>query len=1221
MAKLLDLTVYGPGHISNILQVDASVYAKAFVTDGGENTQVVRGDGTLASISSLSVGNADTVDNKHASDFASSTHSHSYLPLSGGTMTGTPYIYFPASVNNTALTDSTPTGLTYGRLQSYGTMTICGDTDGSTTEYVNITAGYSIANATAANGLSIGYSTLKWKGNTIWHAGNDGHGSGLDADTVDGVHLSSIIYAPTPGSVATGTSEETGKSSDVTRTSFWRDNNIGRIGLTVLHSDSAGYGWTINAGYSGTRFYTNIKTNGTWNSTEQTIAFLSDIPTVTNYYWANVKVSSSSSTTTSPTFASATSNTFYGKANGVMLYWGPANEYWLGSNTTTDYYLWSSNSTAALRLGTNNAERLRITVGGDVGIGTTAPTHKLHVAGSAKVGGNLLVGADASTNYIAFYGTTGDNPGSFNHTYIGENIWGTPESSELVLFKGNDIGTTATAVSSSGADRIRYIGGAHLFQIYKSALSGTFDSVCKSTVPVNMLAIHQESIETYASLYVGGSLNVNGGSDLNLRASSSSNTDPGDLVFANSSGTELARLWKPSVNDLYVRFGSSDSSKTILHSGNFTTHLNSTYVNVTGDTMTGALTLPANGLIVNSAGGDTAKRVIKAYGSATSNSGVYYLNFGDNPASGNCGEIGFTYVGSGSTSNKIAMGFYGGNYLTYYYNGSNPGTLTVGTTSNYHTVLTSGNTYVTGGYGVINGTTITQVANADTLDGEHGSRYTRALGSPNNVTFVVGGNADTYYPVVITSVSDYYPMQFVNISRTYSETAPDTWNTATHRGGLTLTLLWNGSRYWDGNSAGSACFCVYKNETYSTMVGGLGNAVSGKVVWLRGGGAHYHLHSMNGTSASATVYTSTYTDSAGQAFAPTTSPAGVSVRWPGYAQGADYATSAGNADTVDGQHFSYSNSSNSPTYLWATNSNGSNFLAARGSISVNYANSAGNADTLDGYHYNSFAWASHSHSTLETYFKFVSSDVTEAAVNLATSTTAHTMTFYRNGISIPYQMNDSNDGGLLRVRGTTESNVIYEMATWDDSGAGETIQFNYYPTTSAATPTYSVSVPKKSGTIALTSDIPSSLPANGGNADTVDNKHASDFAAANCGVWPTRSFTKSLAPTTSWQDTGITTNDLSDGEGAYLIFLNPNHSNGNDGWVPRYAGLFSNMSGTNGAQTEEIILQASSHASYKRLFLRFINTANTLGYRKLQIRAVSNYTASYSMVFNIRRIV
>ena len=131
------------------------------------------------------------------------------------------------------------------------------------------------------------------------------------------------------------------------------------------------------------------------------------------------------------------------------------------------------------------------------------------------------------------------------------------------------------------------------------------------------------------------------------------------------------------------------------------------------------------------------------------------------------------------------------------------------------------------------------------------------------------------------------------------------------------------------------------------MVGGLGNATGGKVVWLRGGGAVYHVHSMNGTSTSVTVYTSTYTDNAKQSFAPKTTPEVISVRWPGYTQGADYATSAGNADTVDGQHFSYSNSSNSPTYLWATNSNGSSFLAARGSISVNYANSAGTAGSAD----------------------------------------------------------------------------------------------------------------------------------------------------------------------------------------------------------------------------------------------------------------------------------
>lgn len=95
-------------------------------------------------------------------------------------------------------------------------------------------------------------------------------------------------------------------------------------------------------------------------------------------------------------------------------------------------------------------------------------------------------------------------------------------------------------------------------------------------------------------------------------------------------------------------------------------------------------------------------------------------------------------------------------------------------------------------------------------------------------------------------------------------------------------------------------------------------------------------------------------------------------------------------------------------------------------------------------------------------------DIPEGAANLSATASAHTLSIYRNGITIPYQGDNANDGGMLRVRGTAESNCIFELGTWDDSGAGETIQFNYYPTTSQVTPTYSVNVPKHSGTLVTT---------------------------------------------------------------------------------------------------------------------------------------------------------
>jgi hypothetical protein len=65
-----------------------------------------------------------------------------------------------------------------------------------------------------------------------------------------------------------------------------------------------------------------------------------------------------------------------------------------------------------------------------------------------------------------------------------------------------------------------------------------------------------------------------------------------------------------------------------------------------------------------------------------------------------------------------------------------------------------------------------------------------------------------------------------------------------------------------------------------------------------------------------------------------------------------YAYSSGNADTVDGQHFAWSNRNNNPTYLWAADSNGDGYLAWRGGMSVSYADSsgyAGSSGSISGY--------------------------------------------------------------------------------------------------------------------------------------------------------------------------------------------------------------------------------------------------------------------------------
>jgi hypothetical protein len=117
--------------------------------------------------------------------------------------------------------------------------------------------------------------------------------------------------------------------------------------------------------------------------------------------------------------------------------------------------------------------RMTILPGGNVGIGTTAPGEKLQVQG------NLRVGGSSTENYIAFHGTTFDGSGSFNHTYIGERIYGGSESSELLLFKGNDHDT-----SSAGPDRIRLAAAQIVLDTYAAGsvtTSGTFNTVATST--------------------------------------------------------------------------------------------------------------------------------------------------------------------------------------------------------------------------------------------------------------------------------------------------------------------------------------------------------------------------------------------------------------------------------------------------------------------------------------------------------------------------------------------------------------------------------------------------------------------------------------------------------------------------------------------------------------------------------------------------------------------
>ena len=157
-----------------------SIKAASFIKANGTASQFLKADGSVDGNAYLTTASAAAT----------------YVNKAGDTMTGA--LRMGQSVASAPA--SQPMALSYGRLQCYGTLNINGNTDNSGTEYVNITAGHGLS-ASTADGLSIGTNTLTWQNQTVWHAGNDGAGSGLDADLLDG-YQETTYFRSNIGSIA-----------------------------------------------------------------------------------------------------------------------------------------------------------------------------------------------------------------------------------------------------------------------------------------------------------------------------------------------------------------------------------------------------------------------------------------------------------------------------------------------------------------------------------------------------------------------------------------------------------------------------------------------------------------------------------------------------------------------------------------------------------------------------------------------------------------------------------------------------------------------------------------------------------------------------------------------------------------------------------------------------------------------------------------------------------
>lgn len=119
-------------------------------------------------------------------------------------------------------------------------------------------------------------------------------------------------------------------------------------------------------------------------------------------------------------------------------------------------------------------------------------------------------------------------------------------------------------------------------------------------------------------------------------------------------------------------------------------------------------------------------------------------------------------------------------------------------------------------------------------------------------------------------------------------------------------------------------------------------------------------------------------------------------------------------------------------------------------------------------------------------------------IELAYNSSCRGTILYSNGIAFadPYNGNSNNDSGWIRHLETSVNNGTLEIAVGNDND-NEEIHFRWYDTTpNSEIIRNDITVPRATGTLALTSQIPTSLPANGGNADKLDGIHANGLLTA-----------------------------------------------------------------------------------------------------------------------------